>query len=202
MTPGSSLLSVRGCAVILSGKQRFVAFQSLRCFGPSTARQKERESAWRWSLGSQKDLWCGPSFSLDWDKPGSVAPLRLVGCLIETPAPSWAYFYSIFSLPFFLLPYSDPSCSFFVNYPLSPSISLPLSSSSMVLGCVSACMHDRGKWKKNYTARFLVWIPIFTCFFPRFLSFCIYFTQSLAKMARAPCHWFGSIHAVYIFRAL
>lgn len=81
--------------------------------GPSTTRQRERESAWRWGLGSEKDLWCGPSFSLGWDKPWSVAPLRLVGCLIETPAPSWAYFYSIFSLAFFFLPYSDLSCSLF-----------------------------------------------------------------------------------------
>lgn len=173
--------------------------------GPSTTRQRERESAWRWGLGSEKDLWCGPSFSLAWDKPWSVAPLRLVGCLIETPAPSWAYFYSIFSLAFFFLPYSDLSCSlFFFSPPLLPSlsISLPLSLSSMVLRCVSACMHDRGKWRKK-TTRLGFWFgsQYSLAFFP-FLSFCIYFAHTLAKMARAPCHWFGTIHAVYIFKVL
>lgn len=140
----------------------------LHAWPPHNQTRSERESAWRWSLGSQKDLWCGPSFSLGWDKPGSVAPLRLVGCLIETPAPSWAYFYSIFSLSFFSSPLLSPLLLSFFNSPLLPSlsISLPLSSSSVVFRCVSACMHDRGKKKKTYTSWFLVWIPKFTCFFP------------------------------------
>lgn len=57
--------------------------------GPSTARKKrERERArLELRLGSWKGVWCGPSFTLCWEKPGSVAPLRLVGCLIRTPAP-------------------------------------------------------------------------------------------------------------------
>lgn len=139
---------VRGYPLIQRAKQHFVAFQSLGCLAPPRPDRK-RESAWRWSLGSQKDLWCGPSFLLGWDKPGSVAPLRLVGCLIETPAPSWAYFYSIFSLSLFSSPLLKPFLHFF-NSPFLPflSISLPLSSSSTVLRCVLACVHDRRKWKK------------------------------------------------------
>lgn len=50
---------------------------------------------------------------------------------------------------FFSSPLLRPLLLFFFNSPLLPSlsISLPLSSSSMVLRCVLACMHDRGKWK-------------------------------------------------------
>lgn len=118
MTPGWELVS--DCSLKREGLPchlkpgAVLCCLSLRCLAPPRP-DRERESAWRWSLGSQKDLWCGPSFLLGWDKPGSVAPLRLVGCLIETPAPSWAYFYSIFSLSFFflLLPYSDLSYSYF-----------------------------------------------------------------------------------------
>lgn len=155
LAESSSLLLLwhrRRCSIIQRGGPCFVALV-VEAWPLHDQTERERESAWRWSLGSQKNLWCGPSFSLGWDKPGSVAPLRLVGCLIETPAPSWAYFYSIFSLSFFLLPCSDLSSSLFFSSPLLPSlsISLPLSSSSMVLRCVSACVHDRGKWKKNPT---------------------------------------------------
>ncbi|TNN75086.1 hypothetical protein EYF80_014659 [Liparis tanakae] len=72
---------------MLGRSEERTAFHLFRqCSGPSTARQKEGESAWRWSLGSQKDLWCGPSFSLDGDKPGSVAPLRgTTGCENRRP---------------------------------------------------------------------------------------------------------------------
>lgn len=64
-------------------------------------------------------------FSLGWDKPGSVAPLRLVGCLIKTPAPSWAYFYSIFS--FFSLPLSVLFFTLSLACPLPHSVPSVLS---------------------------------------------------------------------------
>lgn len=95
-------------------------------------------------------MWCGPSFSLGWDKPGSVAPLRLVGCLIETPAPSWAYFYSISPLSFFSSPVLKSLLLIFVFCQLSTfALSVYLFTAVFFYGvrCVSACMHDRGKLK-------------------------------------------------------
>lgn len=72
---------------------------------PETEKEKARLEL---SLGSWKRVWCGPSFTLHWEKPGSVAPLRLVGCLIRTPALPGTYFYSFFSLYFFCRDLSWP----------------------------------------------------------------------------------------------
>lgn len=70
-------------------------------FGPPTTRQSRPGAG---ALAVRKICGAAPPFWLGRDKPGSVAPLRLVGCLISTPAPSWAYFYSIFSLSLFSSP--------------------------------------------------------------------------------------------------
>lgn len=99
------------------------------------------ESARHWSFWQAvRDLWCGPSFSLGWDKPGSVAPLRLVGCLIETPAPSWAYFYSTFLLPYFP-PFPaqspPPHPPYFLHFP------------SALITCFTPNAWQRGIKKKN-----------------------------------------------------
>ncbi len=103
---------------------------------------------------------------------------------------------------FFFSPTQSSVALFFQLSTLpSLSISLPLSSSSAVFRCVSACMHDRGKKKNPTRLGFWFGSQNSLAFFP-FLSCCIYFAQTFAKMARSPCYWFGSIHAVYIFKAL
>lgn len=146
-------------------------------------------------------------FSLGWDKPGSVAPLRLVGCLIETPAPSWAYFYSIFSLSlFFPPPILSSLLLFFFIRPLSPSLSVYLFSAVFFfhgVGMRFGLYAWERKTKKPKQLGFWFGSQYSLAFFsPLFLSCCIYFTQTLAKMAEAACHWFGSDHAVYIFKVL
>lgn len=56
-------------------------------------------------------------------------------------------------------------------------------------------MHDRGILKN---LQGLVPNPNIHIVFSHFCFACIYFVRILAKMARAPCHWCGSIHAVNI----
>lgn len=126
--------------------------------------KKGRDSAWCWSLGSQRDLRCGPSFTLGWDKPGSVAPLRLVGCLIETPAPSWAYFYSIFfSLFFFPSPAQTSLALFFQSSTFAFSVCF-LPYCALLLYCWavfhSLCMIDLLTFFKTCRLWFLIWLLI------------------------------------------
>lgn len=109
-TPSWRLDSARSSSGNVTGVAQWSQEQDFNLASLLPCRKNEKVNGWnggegqsarRWSFWqAERDLWCGPSYSLGWDKSGSVAPLRLVGCLIETPARSWAYFYSTFLLPF------------------------------------------------------------------------------------------------------
>lgn len=128
---------------------------------PTTTREEESRPG-AGALAARKICGVAPPFSLGWDKPGSVAPLRLVGCLIETPAPSWAYFYSAY----FFLPYTDLSSRIFsiLRFSLLCFLFILLYPSSMLLTCVSVSMRD---WTVTRNLQGLVsnLDPNIVCFF-------------------------------------
>lgn len=151
-------------------------------------RKREKKPGWSWSLGSWKGVWCGPSFMLGWEKPGSVAPLRLVGCLIRTPAPPWTYFYSFFFYIF--LYWKDLSWPFFISL-VSSSF---LSYHSVVTFLCFVLQRDE---RKIYMLVDIVHdYVVFSPFCPFWLYF---FTAATCLRARIPCQWFGWMTAVNIY---
>lgn len=173
-----------------SGSNVQLPFKVLGLAPPRPDRQSQPGGG---ALAVRMSCGVAPPFSLGRDKPGSVAPLRLVGCLIETPAPSWAYFYSIFLL-FFHLPYFPPPQHFTFAF----SVYL-FTTVLLLLWCCFSLHAWQRKWKKPTWIGFWFGSQYSLAFFPPFLSFCICFAQTFAKMARAPCHWFG-ICVLYILK--
>lgn len=122
---------------------------------------------------------------LGWEKPESVAPLRLVGCLIRTPTPPWTYFYSFFYI------FSSTGKTYLDLFFISQLLSSFLSCHSVLK---FLCFVLQRVERKIYMLVYIVHdYVVFSPFCPFWLYF---FTAATCLRARIPCQWFGCMTAV------
>lgn len=129
---------------------------------------------------------------LGWEKPGSVAPLRLVGCLIRTPAPPWTYFYSIF----FCFLFSSARKTYLDLFFLLSSLFYLLFFSRDSVLTLFFALFDRGMREKSI---WLVYTIHDYAVSSLFCPFWLFLTAATCLRARIPCQWFGSTTAVNIY---
>lgn len=107
---------------------------------------------------------------------------------------------SLFLFRFFS-PLHRPLFPYFFNSPLLPSL-FSFYTAVPILHVVDMCF-SLYAWlnsnKKLTRFGFQSGSQYCLLFFPHFFLGCIYLLWILAKMARAPCHYFGSIHSVNMF---